>query len=63
MSKAEWERLVKDFTTRLVRIKAEAGRLGLLKTMHSLDGATNTTGWEQADILTGALSAPWKRKL
>ena len=63
MSKIQWLTKVKDFTSRLVLIKAEAGRLGLLKTMRSLDGATNTTGWEQADILTGQLSAPWKRKL
>ena len=63
MSKAQWLARAKDFTSRLVLIKAEAGRLGLLKTMHALDGATNATGWEQAGILTGRLSAPWKRKL
>jgi hypothetical protein len=63
VTRAEWERKVKDFTSRLVILKAEAGRLGLLKTMHALDGATNATGWEQADIKTGQLSQPWRRKL
>jgi hypothetical protein len=61
--KRVWLAKVKDFTTRLVLMKAEAGRLGLLKTMHSMDRATNTTDWEQADILSGALPEPWKRKL
>lgn len=33
----------------LVRIKARLGALGLLKTMHALDGATKAIGYELAE--------------
>lgn len=41
--------LVADLTT----LKAEAGALGLWRTLHALDQATNTAGWELADLKTG----------
>lgn len=37
----------------LVRIKARAGRLGLWKTMHAIEPATQAVGWEMAEILKG----------
>ena len=58
MTWTKWKPAVRDFTTRLVLMKAEAGRLGLLRTMHNLDLATNITGYEQADILTGKQVRP-----
>lgn len=55
-----WHELVRDFTSRLVSLKAEAGRLGLYRTMHEMDHATHMTGYEQADIISGKQVAPWK---
>lgn len=34
----------------LVKAKAEAGRLGLYRTMHALDEATQQIGWEVASL-------------
>lgn len=42
-----------DLSDRLVRMKYEAGQMGLWKTMHALDTATNAIGWEMAEILEG----------
>lgn len=38
-----------EIADRLVRFKADLGRLGLFKTMHALDAATQSIGWEIAD--------------
>lgn len=38
-----------EFATELVRIKHRAGQLGLFRTMHALDKATQAVGWELAD--------------
>jgi hypothetical protein len=44
----------RDFAVELVQIKAKAGSLGLFRTMHALDKATNAVGWELADMLAEA---------
>lgn len=41
----------------LILAKAEAGRVGLWKTMHALNTATDAIGWEVADI-EAAISRP-----
>src|SRR5687768_2734487 len=43
----------RQFITELVLAKDRAGRLGLWKTMHALDEATNAAGWELASLLPG----------
>ena len=53
MTKAEWRQEIRGFTAALVQMKDQAARLGLWRTMHALDGATRSTGYEQADIITG----------
>ena len=53
MTTAEWRLDVRNFTTARVTIKNEAGRPGLWRTMHALDGATRVIGYEQADIIMG----------
>lgn len=40
---------VTDFQVRLAMLKAEAGQLGLYKTMHKLDAALKEVGFELAD--------------
>ena len=37
----------------IVQLKFEAGRLGMWKTMHALEPATQAVGWEMAEILEG----------
>lgn len=44
---------IDDFILRLVQMKAEAGQLGLLQTMHAMDKATQAVGWEFANIIKG----------
>ena len=41
--------LARDITL----LKARAGQLGMFKTMHALEPATQAVGWEMAEILTG----------
>ena len=41
--------LARDITL----VKARAGQLGLFKTMHALEPATQAIGWEMAEILEG----------
>lgn len=36
----------------LARIKHRAGQLGMFRTMQALDNATNTAGYELADLLS-----------
>lgn len=43
----EW---LQGAATALNHWKAEAGNLGLLKTMHAIDGATKALGWEVAEM-------------
>lgn len=47
-----------DLAARLAAMKAEAGKLGLWKTLQALDAATNAVGWEIADLMTGRQAAP-----
>lgn len=49
----EWierQRRLEAFAETLVRAKAEAGELGLYRTMRALDGATQEVGWELASL-------------
>ncbi len=39
----------KEFCLKLVRLKDEAGRLGLFRTMHAMDHAVKEVGWEMAE--------------
>ena len=41
----------RDFAAKVTALKAEAGKLNLFKTMHALEGATQTVGWEIAEHL------------
>ena len=40
-----------NFTLELVAAKNRAAELGLWKTMHALDKATQAIGWERAELL------------
>jgi len=42
-----------DFASRLQLMKYEAAQLGLWKTMHALEPATQAVGYEMAEILDG----------
>jgi hypothetical protein len=44
----EEQRSMEILSEVLVQSKAEAGRLGLYRTMHALDSATQEIGWEIA---------------
>ena len=48
-TEAQQRQAERDFITDLVLLKARAGRLGLWKTMHALEEATQFVGWEVAD--------------
>lgn len=37
----------------IINLKARAGEIGLYKTMHALEPATQAIGWEMAEILEG----------
>ena len=41
--------LARDITL----LKTRAGQLGMFKTMHALEPATQAVGWEMAEILEG----------
>lgn len=43
-----------DFVRRLVEMKAEAGRIGLFRTMQKLDAATQEVGYELAEHIEKA---------
>lgn len=40
-----------DLCLELVVIKNRAGQLGMFKTMHALDHATQAVGWERAELM------------
>lgn len=42
---------IRDFVNRLVQMKAEAGQLGLWKTMQALEGPVTTVGYEWAEMM------------
>lgn len=44
------QRRLEAFANTLVRAKTEAGELGLYRTMHALDEATQQVGWELASL-------------
>lgn len=41
----------RDFAVKLVAVKAEAGQLGLWKTLQALEAAVTEVGWELAEKL------------
>ncbi len=53
MTQAQWHREVNLVVSKLVSLKDELARLGLLRTMHKLDLSTKEVGYEIADIMTG----------
>jgi hypothetical protein len=38
---------------RIIEVKAEAMRIGLVKTAHALEPATKAVGWEVAEAMQG----------
>lgn len=42
---------LRDFANQLALMKHKAGELGLLKTMHAMEPATQAIGWEIAEML------------
>lgn len=42
-----------ELSCELVKLKYAAFTMGLIKTGHALDKATNAIGWEMAEILEG----------
>lgn len=44
---------LKDFAAEVVILKHKAGDLGLYKTMHAIEPATQAVGWEIAEIIEG----------
>lgn len=42
---------LKEFAVEVMMLKAKAGKLGLWKTMHSIESATQTVGWEIAELI------------
>lgn len=53
LTKNQWHDRTADATCTLVVLKDQLARLGLLRTMHVLDNATQMIGWEVSDIITG----------
>jgi len=53
LTKKQWHDKTGDAVMHLIYLKDELARLGLLRTMHKLDLATEEVGYEMADILTG----------
>lgn len=49
---------IDDFIFRLVNMKAEAMRIGLIRTSHALEEPQTVVGWEVADILDGKQVIP-----
>lgn len=62
MTETAWRRASREFASRLVLVKVEAGRLGLWRTMHALDKGTQAVGWEIARIEDGRQVAPWRKR-
>ncbi len=50
-TKAQVRRGRSDFCTALVVMKSRAAELGMWKTMHALDHATQAVGWEHAELM------------
>jgi hypothetical protein len=42
---------LKQFATEIALMKARAGGMGLYKTMHALEPATQAVGWEIAEMI------------
>lgn len=42
-----------DLALEIVQLKARAMRMGMYKTAHALEPATQAVGWEMAEILDG----------
>lgn len=62
-----WERdklaslgALREFAAKVVALKAEAGEIGLLKTMHALEPAVTEVGEEIAELLTRTVWRPKK---
>lgn len=53
LTQEELEATRRNFVAQLVAMKHEAGRLSMWRTAQALDQATNTAGFELADLLTG----------
>lgn len=43
-----------EFASALMLMKVRAGQLGLWKTMHALEPATQAVGWEMAEQIEGS---------
>ena len=54
---------LREFASDVALMKNRAARLGLWKTMHSLEPATQAVGWEIAEILEGKHPTKLKRVL
>lgn len=52
MNKAKVEEM-KQFAADIMLMKHRAGELGLLKTMHAIEPATQAVGYEIADYIEG----------
>ncbi len=48
-TKAQKTRELRNFPLEVVKLKSKAGKLGLYKTMHSLEAATQEVGYEIAE--------------
>ncbi len=53
LAQMQWHRKVNLVVFKLIYLKDELARLGLLRTMHKLDLSTKEIGYEIADIITG----------
>ena len=53
MTQKQWHEKANLAVRKLISLKNELARLGLLRTMHKLDISTTEIGWEMADIITG----------
>jgi Mn-dependent DtxR family transcriptional regulator len=53
MTQKQWHEKAHLAVRKLISLKNELSRLGLLRTMHKLDISTTEIGWEMADIITG----------
>lgn len=42
-----------ELANRIVQLKADAIAMGLIKTGHAMEEATQAVGWEMAEILEG----------
>ncbi len=53
LSRRQWHEQVNLVVVKLISLKDELARLGLLRTMHKLDLSTTEIGYEISDIITG----------